>query len=133
MTQTPYSLVFSLLLWASACGAPALAPVRAEQTRFKGVELYSWQAASGHWMFSLMDGTNRMKAVDEIKRTECSLHGLGALASEFSKLAVGEQVFWIHPTSGFEIPAPDMRDAILRSAKAARVSLSLPAGSVPME
>jgi len=64
---------------------------RAEQTAFKGMELYSWQNENGEWQYSLLVGTNRNKTAEEIPSTPLDLQGIKVAIAQ---LAVGESLFW---------------------------------------
>jgi len=57
----------------------------------KGWELYSWQAKTGEWRFTLCPGTNRLKSIQEILSQGVPL---GELRQQLSRLAAGEHVFW---------------------------------------
>jgi len=70
---------------------------------FKGYELYSWSEDS-QWHFTLITGTNRNKALEEIISSEdiisetgwVRIHvaGVDAIKAVLSKLHQGEDVFW---------------------------------------
>ncbi len=64
---------------------------RAEQTAFKGMELYSWQTKNGEWQYSLLVGTNRNKTVEEILSAPLDLQ---ETKNAIAKLAMGESLFW---------------------------------------
>jgi len=64
---------------------------RAEQTAFKGMELYSWQTKNGEWQYSLLVGTNRNKTAEEILSAPLDLQGIKVAIAQ---LAVGESLFW---------------------------------------
>ena len=66
---------------------------RAGQTAFKGMELYSWQNESGEWQYSILEGTNRNKTLDEIQSTPLDLQGVKV---EIAQMAVGESLFWMN-------------------------------------
>jgi len=57
----------------------------------KGTELYSW-VQGDQWCFSLLRGTNRLKAVDEIRDPGMTLVGLDELEAALAKLPPGEWV-----------------------------------------
>ncbi len=80
----------------------------------KGYELYSWQ--SGHdWNFTLITGTNRAKAFDEIIAPGNSIGGDGFVKfsvtgiAEIEKLVAllpaNEQVFWSGMDLGDQVPS----------------------------
>ncbi len=120
-----------LLLCAVCISLLALAGLRAEEEReprprAKGVELYSWQAQNGDWLFVLVNGTNRLKTEAEIKETRPPLRGMMELSAALAKLAVGEMVFWNHLIAGFSYPPAEMRKAISEAAAEARIELSAP-------
>jgi diacylglycerol kinase len=64
---------------------------RAEQTAFKGMELYSWQNKSSEWQYAVLEGTNRNKTLDEIQSTPLDLQGV---KDAIARMAVGESLFW---------------------------------------
>lgn len=99
---------------------------REKKPRFKGVELYSWKSDEEKWLFVILDGTNRLKSTDEVKKAKNQLKGMGALKNAFGKLAENEQVFWLHRIEGFEYPPKALRKQILSSAKEAKISLNVP-------
>jgi diacylglycerol kinase (ATP) len=65
--------------------------LRAEQTAFKGMELYSWQNEDSGWQFSILEGTNRNKTLEEVQATPLDLQGI---KNAIAKMAVGESLFW---------------------------------------
>jgi len=90
------SLVLALM-FAVAPG-PLLGQEGPRSTRpaFKGVELYSWKdCASCEWQFALLPGTNRLKTLTEIKEPTRAISGVTKLRQHLSRLAEGEQVFWL--------------------------------------
>lgn len=96
---------------------------RDEKTRFKGVELYSWKDEGKNWVFVLHEGTNRLKTEKEVKEAKNKVRGAEKLNEIIAQLAVGEQVFWMHPIGGFEFPSESTQRAIARAAKDANVEL----------
>ena len=60
------------------------------KTAFKGWELYVWQK-DGDTYFSLLEGTNRLKAADEINKA--AVHGFDAIKSKLDELKPGQEVF----------------------------------------
>jgi hypothetical protein len=67
------------------------------QTSMKGHELYSWKI-KGHWYYSLLPGTNRVKTYNEITATSVVRRDAAGLKSELQKLPKGEEVFWMSDT-----------------------------------
>jgi hypothetical protein len=96
---------------------------REARPRFKGVELYSWKDKGGDWVFALLDGTNRDKSEEEVKRTKDLIKSLADLKKALSRLAEGEQVSWSHRIAGFEFPPKATRDEIDAAAKKAKIIL----------
>lgn len=96
---------------STASPAPTAAATfeRAEQLEFKGIELYSWQAETGEWVYSILPGTNRNKTIAEVKVQPLSFDEVKAA---ISKLAIGETIFWFNRTAegssgpGFDLAYP---------------------------
>ena len=74
----------------------------------KGYELYSWyEANEDTWNYTLITGTNRLKAIEEILTGEkdvstdgwvsITVRGDGPLKTELRRLPKGEQVTWVGP------------------------------------
>jgi hypothetical protein len=63
-------------------------------TSTKGYELYSWKI-KGHWYYSLLPGTDRLKTYGEITAPSVVRRDADGLRSELRKLAKGEEVFWM--------------------------------------
>lgn len=99
---------------------------REEKPRFKGVELYSWKNDGNKWMYVLLDGTNRLKSTEEIKKAKNQLKGVESLKQALSRLAKDEQVFWLHPVDGFEFPPKAVQKEVATSAKEAKIKLTVP-------
>jgi len=116
-------LLSFFVLAMSACSAPDAAPKREDRPRIKGVELYSWQEEDGEWVFALLDGTNRLKARDEVRSGPHRLEGLVELEAAFALLAQEEQVFWLHHIEGFEFPGAELRAEIVAAAADVGVAL----------
>ena len=74
---------------------------------FKGMELYSWRDdATGTWRYSLLNGTNRNKALTEIKDAKVAVPNVETLKERLANLAEGEQVFWFISPSVAELSFP---------------------------
>ena len=109
-------VLLALALLTAACGALGvdLDPKDAAHSTplagsMKGYELYSWQVREV-WYFSLLVGTNRLKAPDEVFAPETRLEGL---ERELDKLPEGEQVFWsAQRVWNTTLPPDEMIDAI---------------------
>ena len=67
---------------------------QAPQTSMKGYELYSWKI-KGHWYYSLLPGTNRLKTYVEITAPGVVRRDAAGLKAELQKLPRGEEVFWM--------------------------------------
>ena len=100
---------------------------RPSGTAFKGMELYSWQAEDGEWVFSVLTGTNRNKSLEEVQATALDLKGV---EESFGHMAVGESVFWtsyVIDASGrmIKLPRPpaDMVRELMDAAARAGVKL----------
>jgi hypothetical protein len=59
----------------------------------KGYELYSWQI-DGEWYFSLLEGTNRLKTLQEVTADSVAVKGIESIKQKLARLSKGEQVFW---------------------------------------
>lgn len=89
-----FKLLLILLAFLSA-STIAQVPPRSAHPAFKGIELYSWQnPSSGNWQFSLLAGTNRLKALKEIREPKEIIDTSDLLKQRLVHLAVGEQVMW---------------------------------------
>ena len=106
----------------SACGgdasptpahmAPSVTSTSTPARSMKGWELYSWQM-QGEWHFSLVVGTNRLKTFEEVSSPGVRVQGIEALRTELSRLASGEQVFWLgQRVPGMAWPPDEMIHAI---------------------
>jgi UV DNA damage repair endonuclease len=94
---------------------------RASKPSFKGVELYSWRVSSNRWHFASCVGTNRSKAIREIKRKCQQINDLSSLKNHLSKLAVGEYVMWSSPYPELTLPP----DAVLQEVQAHALTLEI--------
>lgn len=96
--------------------SPALS--RAEQTAFKGMELYSWQNKSGEWQYAVLEGANRNKTWDEIQSTPLDLQGV---ENAIARMAIGESLFWMNnvydTSSGQVLNLPLPPDTVVNELK----------------
>ena len=76
--------------------------MRAKDTAFKGMELYSWKSEDG-WCFSLVFGTNWNKSYEKVTEKYNVINGLEQLKIKISLLPKGESIFWFNRLEG-EIP-----------------------------
>jgi diacylglycerol kinase len=86
---------------------------RAEQTAFKGMELYSWQNEDGDWQYAVLEGTNRNKTLEEVQSIPLELQDV---KKAIAQMAVGESLFWMNMVSDassqmVELPYPP--DAVI--------------------
>jgi hypothetical protein len=86
-------LVTAIAILAAGCGARTEPPKRS----MKGFELYSWQE-NGRWYFSVLEGTNRTKTVDEIHASNARLKGVDALGPVLRGIEAGQWVTWWTPS-----------------------------------
>ena len=84
---------------------------QAPQTSMKGYELYSWKI-KGHWYYSLLPGTNRLKTYQEITAPGTVRRDAAGLKAELQKLAKGEEVFWMSdsPAGAHRAPTGQLLD-----------------------
>lgn len=59
----------------------------------KGWELYSW-ASGNDWKYSILMGTNRAKAYNEVITNETAVTGKDSLKMLLDKLPAKEEIFW---------------------------------------
>lgn len=85
--------VLSLGLSLSGCRTANRRNIAPLAESMKGYELYSWKEGN-RWVFSLLVGTNRKKALDEIKSKETILPDVGALISMLEKVPSGQYITW---------------------------------------
>jgi len=116
------ALVLAAVLLRGAWAADA---GREEKPRFKGVEMYSWKDAKGRWVFAVLSGTNRQKPEKLVKDPKNRIEGVANVKKSLARLAVDEQVFWIHRMAGFSYPPKKIRDDIQKSAAEAKVKLHI--------
>lgn len=93
----------------------------------KGVELYSWQADDGAWLFALLPGTNRVKPERLVKEVGPVIKGVPALKDRLRELAEQEQVFWFHRDApGFVHPPEDAQNEIISFSRENAIFVHLP-------
>jgi diacylglycerol kinase len=123
-------LILGPPLWGKV--SPWFMPTaRAEQTAFKGMELYSWQAENGEWQYAVLVGTNRNKTIEEILSAPLDLQGV---KDAIARMAVGESLFWTNnvydPSSSqsvkFAFPPETVVNELKDFAHAKQVDLYLP-------
>jgi len=87
---------------------------RAEQTAFKGMELYSWQNESGDWRYAILEGTNRNKTLEEVQAMPIDLQDV---KTEIGRLAIGESLIWMNSVydtrSGETLNLPYPPDSVI--------------------
>jgi len=117
-----------LLLFGVITVMSAQAQERPSEKAVKGVELYSWKNPSGDWVFALLPGTNRLKTESEIQNWRNVIPNIAVLEKRFSRLAVGEQVFWFNAAElkGLAFPDDKMMDEVGSAAKRANIELHVP-------
>jgi hypothetical protein len=59
----------------------------------KGYELYSWYEGAD-WRFALVEGSNRIKAFEELTAPDVAVDGLEELKDQLMRLPEGETVHW---------------------------------------
>ena len=104
---------------------------RAEQTAFKGMELYAWQDETGGWQYAILEGTNRNKTLAEVQAAPLDLQGVKIA---IGKLVVGESLFWMnnvydaHAAQTLNLPLPPKAivDDIMGFARENQVELHIP-------
>ena len=74
----------------------------------KGYELYSW-LVDGHWNYSLLPGTNRLKSYGEITAPAVVRRDTAGLKAELRKLQKGEEVVWMSDAPAGAGRSPDGR------------------------
>ena len=116
-------LFLGLVISLTVLGAVRADDTREAKPRFKGVELYSWKMGDD-WVFVLLDGTNALKSKERIKAGN-PIKGAEGIKKALGRLAVGEQVFWTSPVKEFEFPPEAVRKEIEKSAKEAKIVLSI--------
>ena len=104
---------------------------RAEQTAFKGLELYSWQNENNEWQYAVLAGTNRNKTLDEVQAAPLDLQGVQIA---IARMAVGESLFWMNnvydtessQTLNLPLPPDVIVDELMGFAHAKQVDLYIP-------
>ena len=104
---------------------------RAEQTAFKGMELYAWQNRTGGWQYAVLDGTNRNKTLAEVQAAPLDLRGVKIAIGQ---MAVGEALFWMNnaydsnTNQALNLPLPPQAivDDIVGFAHEKQVDLYIP-------
>jgi diacylglycerol kinase (ATP) len=104
---------------------------RAEQTAFKGLELYSWQDENDGWQYSILEGTNRNKTLEEVQAISSDLQGV---KNVIAKMAMGESLFWTNrvqdTVSGqilqLSFPPDEVVDELTEFAREKQVELYIP-------
>ena len=124
-TKRITALFLASALLLSLTGSAFADDKREEKPRFKGVELYSWKGDENKWVFVMLDGTNRLKSTDEVKKSKNQIKGVASLKTAFGKLAKNEQVFWNHMVEGFEFPPKAIKEEIATAAKTAEIKISI--------
>jgi hypothetical protein len=96
---------------------------------FKGMELYSWQEQDS-WRYSLLEGTNRSKSIDEITAASVTIPGNHELETRLSQLAPGETVVWTRPQAGdnadFAYPDLETLQQLVEFCQSRGVALVIP-------
>lgn len=92
-TWQSFLFVILLGLLLSGCTTAVQSATTQAAESMKGFELYSWQEA-GQWKFSLLVGTNREKALAEIKSPDAVLPGVDALKPALEVISSGEYITW---------------------------------------
>ena len=119
------SAMKAVLLVVIACvfASVGLSADRPKRGQMKGMELYSWNER-GKWIYVLVDGTNRLKSEDEVKKSTTRFDTVAALATRFKELAEGEHVVWnFHFVRGFSFPEEKTFSAVIAAAKSAQINL----------
>jgi len=104
---------------------------RAEQTAFKGLELYSWQDENDGWQYSILEGINRIKTLEEVQAMPLDLQGV---KDAIAKMAVGESLFWMNRVQEtvsdqmqqLSLPPDEVVDELKEFAREKRVELYIP-------
>jgi diacylglycerol kinase (ATP) len=105
--------------------------LRSEQAAFKGLELYSWQNENGGWQYTILEGTNRNKTLEEVQATPLDLQGV---KNAIAKMAVGESLFWTNRVQGtasgqmLQLPFPpdSVVDELTEFAREKQVEIYVP-------
>jgi hypothetical protein len=108
--------LFFLALLLSSCKsgtqtqsqAPEETPPPAQQvaqtSSTEGYQLYSWEQ-HGEWHFSLLSGSNKLRAFEEVSADEVAVEGIASIKSRLRGLPRGTPVHWsCHETVNTEFP-----------------------------
>jgi hypothetical protein len=115
------ALIFVLLgCW---CVNSVMSADRPSRGQMKGMELYSWNER-GTWIFVLLDGTNRLKSEEEVKKNPNRIDTVRALAARFLELAEQEKVVWnFRFVPGFSFPEEKIFSEVVAAGKRAQINL----------
>jgi hypothetical protein len=122
------TLVAAGSVLAAGCGARTEPP----RTSMKGFELYSWQE-DGRWYFSVLEGTNRVKTVDEIHASNARLKGVEALEPVLRGVEAGQWVTWWAPSladATVSFPPEDVVAQVRRLCEERGLQLQVAAGAL---
>jgi len=111
------SFLFTILLGAllSGCGTASQPVATPLGESMKGYELYSWQDGN-QWKFSILVGTNREKALDEIKSADVVLSSMDALKSRLEEIPAGQYITWSSKET-FSFPPDDIIEQVEQTCK----------------
>jgi hypothetical protein len=103
-TMHRLSWILGLLLLGAACSRdqnPFQSPANSLDMdalsfphSMKGWELYSWPAGDT-WMYSILQGTNRLKTYEEVTKNTVKVTGEDSLKMVLDKLPENENILWI--------------------------------------
>ena len=88
------AILFALLAIACQPTNPLVPESGVES--MKGYELYSWEQ-DGAWYFSILVGTNREKALEEIQSSDATMKGMDELEAALKSIPAGQTVTWSAP------------------------------------
>jgi hypothetical protein len=118
------------MLLASLSGCQGLSDMEntatmSQPSAIKGYELYSWQE-NGVWHFSLVAGTNRLKAFDEISASPSTATSVAELRTYLERLAPGDEIVWITWTDDrLSMPPPAIVAEIEKICRELRLELTV--------
>jgi hypothetical protein len=104
-------------------GPEALLP-QPGQGSMKGFEVYSWQEED-EWVFTVLIGTNRQKALDEIQAPSARLEGIEELRAVLESMPAGEVVTWLSPVP-LGLPPEDILQEVRETCARQELELSMP-------